>query len=464
MATAERQVRPSKAAPRPAGTAGYRHPAPYLLLAAVALLVALGVVTVPSASSGEAVISQTSRQIAELVGSGASGEVASMSTAPFSSGIKHGISILVGVAILMVMTRFDYRRWMPLAAIGGVLVLAGLAFVLLRGESTLGASRWISVGGFSLQPSELAKPVALVFVTLWLHRLMRAASKGQPLTQNLWKVALVVAAVVVMVSQQPDKGTALIIATGLLAVYASLGLPTRSLWTLGAVVVPALAVFVVLSLSGVFGDGYPHNRINDYYLSVTGQAEPHYQVEQAEMAIGSGGLTGVGIGQSRQKYSWVPEAQNDFILAIIGEELGLVGTLTVVLAYGVILWAGIAIALNSRSRVGGALAIGAVTMLTTQAALNIGSVLQLTPVTGKPLPFVTLGGSAMIASFMLVGVILSVARFGGVAESAPAQETSRQRTAAPRRGSRRRVEEGSDEICLDWGRDRRSRVPRSSAS
>ena len=108
MATADRQGRPSKAAPRPARVSGYRHPAPYLLLAAVALLVALGVVTVPSASSGEAVISQTSRQIAELVGPGASGEVASMSTAPFSSGIKHGISILVGIVVLMVMTRLDY--------------------------------------------------------------------------------------------------------------------------------------------------------------------------------------------------------------------------------------------------------------------------------------------------------------------------------------------------------------------
>jgi len=451
-----------------AKVSGYRHPAPYLLLAAVALLVAVGIVTVPSASSGEAVMTQTSRQFAELVASGQTGDVGSISTAPFTSGLKHFASILVGLAIMMVMTRLDYRKWMPLAIVGSVLVMAGLLFVFLRGEVTLGASRWISVGGFSLQPSELAKPVALVMVTLWLCQISRAGSRGDSSAGNMWKVALAVSVVITLVSLQPDKGTAAIIAAGLIAVYLYLGFPTQTIMRLALILVPTAAVFVVLSISGVMGDGYPYNRINDYYLSMTGQAEPHYQVQQAEMAIGSGGIAGVGVGQSLQKYSWVPEAQNDFILAIIGEEFGLIGTLAVVGAYGVILWAGIVIAMNARSRAGGALAIGAVTMLTTQAVLNIGSVLQLTPVTGKPLPFVTLGGSAMIATFMLVGVVLSVARFGGVAECASSEGSVRKPRQTSggsiRRGPSQRPKEDADEICLDWGRDRRTRLPRSSAS
>jgi len=176
------------------------------------------------------------------------------------------------------------------------------------------------------------------------------------------------------------------------------------------VIIPAAAFLFFVR---AFAQGnYQAQRIQGL-LSGIFEGQYSHQVTQGLYALGSGGLFGAGLGLSRQKYFYLPEAHNDFILAVIGEEMGLMGTLMVIGAFLLLLWAGFTITQGARDKMGRVLAAGATTILITQAIINLFAVVGLGPVTGKPLPFVTLGGSAMMSSFMLLGILLSVARFGG---------------------------------------------------
>lgn len=463
----------------------------YLLVVAVTVLVAIGLLVVASASSAEAVMQNTARSAAEIRAAGGVAGLSDLNAGQYASTLRHIIFIAVGALLATVLSRINYRELIRLAMPGALLIVGLLVFALVSGELN-GASRWISIAGVQLQPSEFAKPALLLLAVTVLHRSkVKEGRLSEADRSQLTMAAVVVVASLILIVIAPDKGTALIAASGLFAAYWLLDMPLpRGAWVGG--IVGVVGLVAALARSG----GYEGDRLGSFFGRWFNGQPPADQVYQAELALGSGKIFGLGPGQSRQKYSWLPESQNDFILAIIGEEYGLVGTLLILATFCVLIWGAWRITLGARDRFGRSLAGGATVMLGVQTLLNIYSVLGIGPVTGKPLPFVTLGGSSILSAFILLGLILSVARYGTqrepeVARSArggsrqPTQELAplgaRVRTTASRlpadagrrgpaaerkRASSRSAKDGDgeevfDEDSLEWWGDSGSRLPRT---
>ena len=445
----------------------------YGAILAVILLTGISAVMVVSASSGEAVLRQT-----------AQAQDPGTTLLAFGDGINNLLFILIGVVAAAAISHIDYRRFGSWSFLFAVAILFLLLYVFINAEIVLGAQRWIEIGSYSLQPSELAKPVLLVFLayvlTYFSEARQSARLSGSRAIGYVCMPVLIVGVSLLLIVFQPDLGTTLIITAGLLVGYSMSGYNLRFLF---AIIPFAFGVFIFRAFATT---NYQWQRIQGLIQGLV-RGQYSHQVTQGLYALGSGGLLGVGLGLSRQKYFYLPEAQNDFILAVIGEEMGLFGTLLVVGAFALLMWAGLRIARGAKDRMGQVLAAGATTILTTQAIINLLAVIGLGPVTGKPLPFVTLGGSAMLSSFILLGIVLSVARFGGedregyekhdslfVRVSFAVMHAFERISANPVPSKQRKQrsrkdpiddyeEGGEDESDLEWRWDRRSRIsgPRS---
>jgi len=386
----------------------------YLLLGAAVFLTAFGVTMVYSASS-----------ISALVKEGTSIHYA----------MRQILFVVVGGGLAFVAARFDYRRFQGLLGLQAWWVSVALLVVtyglgVVRG----GARRWIPLGLFNLQPSEFAK-IACVLVAAglaveWQRGRVESAT-------YMGRIAFYVGIPAVLIVFQPDLGTAVLLAVGVAIVLFLGGIELR--WI--AVSAGALALFggIAISLES-YRLGRVMTALNPW-LDPSGKG---YQTIQALLAFGTGGVNGVGLGLSRQKFFYLPEAHTDFIFAIIGEEVGLIGTLAVVAAFGVLLYAGIRIAMGARDPYG-RLVAGALTgMLAIQATLNMAAVTGVFPVTGKPLPFISYGGSSMFVTMICVGLILSVSKYGACAPAAVRnvprkEERVRANVDERRRDSRTRV-------------------------
>lgn len=391
----------------------------YVLLIAVTLLVGISAVMVVSASSNEAVLKLITAQSEQISTAKALSSFGQTGLAPFMNGIRNIVFIVAGIVCAWVLSRSNYRAWGSnlVWPVIGILVL--LVLTALFGVKINGARRWIDVG-VSVQASELAKPVILAYVSWLIVTYIPQIRRRRSMLLEYWPLALVFLAAV-LIYTQPDLGTTAIIGAGCVVGYlASGGRVGRGYLIFPAGIVGAIT-FIMMS------GNYQAGRITSFL-----SGEPSHQVKQALYALGSGGLVGLGPGLSRQKYYNLPEAQNDFILAIIGEELGFIGSIIVVLGFALILFAGIRIALGAKDKMGRALAAGATAMLVFQGIINMAAVVGIGPVTGKPLPFVTLGGSAMVSAFMLLGILLSVSRFGA---DPCRKEVGQARTTSP--GSQR---------------------------
>ena len=349
-------------------------------------------------------------------GSGPFSIISTILSSAYAAGFRHLIFALVGAALAFWISKNDYRKLAPFAIPVAAILLAALIFLLIAGQPVLGSARWINLGFFSLQPSEFAKPILVLLVAYYCSWAKDRDAQGPerkrqqeslPLyARDSVMPALLVAGCIAAIVLSPDIGTALIIGVGIFAAYLLSGWS----WVPAVAAVGGLAAILFGRI--LLGDGgYQQRRIFEFITRWTEGSASH-QTWQAELALGSGGILGLGPGLSRQKFRYLPEAHNDFIIAILGEELGLIGVGLVLLAFVLILWGGFQIAARANDRLGLAIAGGATTLIVFQALLNIFAVISLGPVTGKPLPFVTLGGSSMISTFMLVGLIFSVARFG----------------------------------------------------
>lgn len=325
-------------------------------------------------------------------------------------------SIALGTVLCLGIMRLNVERILStrLMALLWTVVMALLAYTLASGSSAYGATRWISIAGFSLQPSEFAKGMLVLLVTLAVYEFQdrREAHAGRrgagPLYQDrrLW-VAL--GATVLMLGAiflQRDLGTIVIIFAAIYCMLFITKIPKRYL-------LAGLAVALVVMLVALLSKGYRMSRveawlgdvINDPSLS----SDEGYQIKHGLYALGTGGFFGTGLGSSRLKYGYLTQADNDFIFAILGEELGLLfGTLPVIAAFCLFGWAGFKIASTSPDRRGQLLATGMTSLILIQALINIGGVIKLIPETGRTLPFVSSGGSSMIACLAMVGFILSV--------------------------------------------------------
>ena len=315
---------------------------------------------------------------------------------------------VVGVIAMFVLWKIvPYRFWEGPA----IWVIWGIAVALLlltavMGLSALGAQRWLRLGPISLQPSEFVK-IAIVLMAAKLFAEFRMGL-ADPRTFIVQLIIFIVAPTGFLFATQSDLGTTAIIALGVLGVMWLGEVPLRTIFiVIGCLVVFALGATV---FSSYRGDRFLY--LNPWNDGENGYGRG-YQIIHSYYAFAEGGIFGTGLGNSREKYLYLPESETDFIYAIIGEELGLIGAVAVIVVWLVLLWAGMRIARAATDDFG-AMISGALTiMLVFQAFLNIGCVIGVFPTTGKPLPFISSGGSSLIASFMMIGLILSVSEDTG---------------------------------------------------
>jgi cell division protein FtsW len=310
-----------------------------------------------------------------------------------------------GLAVMHLTARHGLvaiRRLTP--AILGVSLFLLLA-VLLGGTSVNGASRWIGPSSIQLQPSELAK-VALV---LYGADLLARKPKRARTIEGLMPFLLVVGAAVLLVVAEPDLGTAMVIAFAVAATLIAAGMRLRDL----AVIAAVLAFFGLLM---TVVEPYRMARLTGFLNPGADASGAGFQAAQAKIALGSGGLFGVGIGNGVQKAFYLPEAHTDMISAVIGEELGLVGILGVVGLFSLFGYAGLQVAKKAKDNYGKLLVAGLTSLVLVQATINLFAVMGLAPLTGVPLPLVSYGNSSLLATLFAIGLILNVAR-GGTARA-----------------------------------------------
>ncbi len=308
-----------------------------------------------------------------------------------------------GFALMIWAMRFDYRRlrsrWFILGSLAGVAALLMLALVTPSGS----VRRWISLGFFSFQPSELAKPVLVLFLASFLDK---RAEEINDWRRTLLPCAVVVGSIAFLVYLQPDLGTAaaICLSAGILLYLA--GLKTRYLAAGGALGLVGLIVMI-------FQANYRVQRLMTFLHPSDDPLGAGFQIRQSLISFGSGGIQGLNLGEGRQKLFFLPEPHTDFIYAVIGEELGILGTSLVLLVFALFLWRGVRAALRAPDRFGYLLGIGLTLFLVVQAALNMGMVLGLMPTKGLPLPFISYGGSSVMIGLLSVGVILNISQHSG---------------------------------------------------
>jgi cell division protein FtsW len=268
-----------------------------------------------------------------------------------------------------------------------------------------GATRWLAVGPVTIQASEVAKLTTILLLAMIVSRRENSMHR---LRDFLGPVAFSVGVVGVLVVIQPDLGTALMIAFASFAVLIASAAPFR--YVIGSALLGSAAALTAAAISP-----YRWARVTGFLQMGSDPLGGGYQVTQSLVALGTGGLWGVGLGASRARWSFLPNAHTDFIFSIIGEETGLAGSLMVVLLFVALTAAGTLIAHRATDRFGRLTAIGITTWLVVQALVNIGGVVGVLPITGVPLPFISIGGSALLTEMAAVGVLISVARHRPVA-------------------------------------------------
>jgi cell division protein FtsW len=354
----------------------------WLLLAVIGTLLAIGVVMVLSASS-----------VSAFARTGDS----------YSYFKRQVLWVVAGVAVMLLVSRVDYRRWRRLGVPLLLAATAGLVYVLVHpgAVSAYGATRWIAVGGgVTVQPAEFAKLALLLFSADVLARKTRLLRDARHLLVPVLPLTLLLAA---LVMAEPDLGTTMLlcaIAFGLLFVAGTPLLLLGGLGTLG----------ISGGLALIMSADYRRVRFLSFMDPAADAQNGGYQFIQGRLALGSGGLLGVGLGASRQKWSYVPNAHTDFIFAIIGEELGLLGTLSIVLLFIAFAYGGVRVAQRAPDPFGRFLAAGITVWIVVQALVNIGAVVGVLPITGVPLPLVSFGGSSMLVLLAAAGMLLNVAR------------------------------------------------------
>ena len=336
---------------------------------------------------------------------------------------RQGVYALLGVALLIAASRLDFRRIRALATPLLFASLALCALVLVVATPVNGARRWLAVGPATFQPSELAKLAVVVWVASHLARRRRAP---RTLGELARPIGLVVAAFCALVLLEPDLGTVitLVVAVGALLLVA--GVPLRTLFAASAIASAAGAAAIWL-------EPYRRARFLSFLDPWDDAQGSGFQIVQALIGIGSGGLLGQGLGEGVQKIFYLPEAHTDMILAIVGEELGLVGTAAIVCAYAAFACAGLRIAVSCRDPFGKGLAAGLTALMCGQAAINLAAVLGLAPLTGIPLPFVSYGGSNLVVPLTSVGVLLNIAANGARAQAAVPDRRGRDGRSRPAR-------------------------------
>ncbi|MPZ49931.1 MAG: putative lipid II flippase FtsW [Dehalococcoidia bacterium] len=317
--------------------------------------------------------------------------------------IRQMASALIGLAVMFFLMRIDYRLLRLASPALMLFAVLSLAAVLFVGNDAYGARRWISMGPLPpFQPSEFAKLALIIYIAAWL------ASRGrdvQSFALGFAPFIFLVGVVAALILMEPDTGTASIVVMTTAALFFIAG---ASLTHLFALVGIAAVTFGMLILGG----GYRSDRIFAFIRAEDDPAGVGFHTLQLLIALGSGGIEGLGLGVSRQKFFYIPGAHTDGVFAIIGEETGFIGAIVVIGLFAYLVYRGFRVAMNSRDDFGCYLAIGIVSWIAFQGLINVGGITRSIPLTGIPLPFVSYGGTSLVMLMAAIGILLNVSRYG----------------------------------------------------
>lgn len=302
----------------------------------------------------------------------------------------------VGIGLLgfILASFFDYRRLRLLAIPLLIFSLVCLGLVLIPGLGTkaLGAQRWLGIGSFRFQPAELAKLAFVLYLAAFMSR------KKNPLP-----FLILLTILIGLIILEPDLGTAVIIAATGLVVYFASGAPIFWIGLIGG-------LGAIGGLGLIFSSPYRRERVLTFLNPTRDPLGASYHIRQVLLALGSGGLLGMGLGQSRQKYEYLPAAATDSIFAIIAEELGFIGAAGVIVIFLLLIWRGFQIAKGAPDRFGYLLATGIISWIGFQALINLSAIVALVPLTGVPLPFISYGGSSLVLIMTASGILVNISR------------------------------------------------------
>ena len=402
-----------------------------VLLTAVLCLLALGAVMVYSASSASSVV--------EGGGTGT------------SLLVKYVVFGGLGFVAMLVVSRMSLQRIMELTG-----PLLAVSFVLLfavkipgLGVSVNGAQRWLGAGFLQFQPSEIAK----LAVVLYCARFLAEKPNGFRTMGELLPLGIVVGATALLVVTQPDLGTSLVLCATVAAMLLVAAVPMR--W-LAALAAGGSVLVLLFSLSAP----YRRDRLMSFMNPWDHAGDAGFQAVQGQIAIGSGGLFGRGLGESVQKIFYLPEAHTDFILAIIGEELGVIGLFALLILFALVAWSGLRIAQQADGSYATLVAAGVTSLILCQATLNVFTVLGLAPLTGVPLPFISYGSTSLVTLLLGVGLLTNVAR-GGTAQVRRRPAPRPRRATRPPDAPRSTFDEQFDDFDRIEVLDRRGRDSRA---
>lgn len=351
----------------------------FLLLFLILLLVGFGMVMIFSASSATAYYKYGS---------------------PLYYVYKQGIFALAGFIIMLFFMAIPYPFWKKTAPFLLVFSLLLLVLVLVAGVNINGAKRWFVVGSFNFQPAEFSKLAIIVYLSAMISK---KGPKFQSFRRGLLPLLLMIGFMLLLVMKQPDFGTVMILAFISCSILLVGGVNLRHFALLCIAVIP-LFVFLAVSKS------YRFKRLSSFLNPFENQSDSGYQLIQSLYALGHGGFTGTGLGKSVQKLFYLPEAHTDFIFAVIGEELGFVGSSLFLLVFFLFIWRGFITAVRSQDPFAHMLGMGIVSMIFIQFLLNLGAVTGMLPITGVPLPLTSYGGSSLILCMACTGILLNISR------------------------------------------------------
>jgi len=314
--------------------------------------------------------------------------------------VKQAIAALIGLVGMWLAMHVDYRifRKRPAAYLALAAVMSLLALALFQ-PALNGTKRWILIGGMSFQPSELAKLAVVLYIAYQVARQQERESIHELLVPCISVIAILSGFVML----QPDMGTAGLVAIAGAIMLFLAGVPWRFFLGGAAAVIPLVWLAVRY-------EPYRWQRVTAFLNPEADPLGAGFQADQSLVAVGSGGLFGLGLGESIQKLHYLPYPQSDFIYSIVAEELGLIGALTLLALFGVLLWRGVRAGLEAPDVFGRHLAWGLTSLVVVQALLHISVALSVVPTTGVPLPFLSAGGSSLIATLVACGLLLNVSQ------------------------------------------------------
>jgi cell division protein FtsW len=336
-----------------------------------------------------------------MVYSASAVQAANKSQPTYYTLLRQAAWVAIGLPLLLGAMRVDYRKYRQPAIIWTLLVVTTLALLatFVSGPRN-NTQRWITFGVFSVQPSELAKLAAILFSAALLERRMHRVNEVNYALMPVMVVAIAFASLILL---EPDFGTAAMLVLAVTVVLFGAGVSYRHLLTAAAVLIPT-------SIAVIFAAGYRAQRLLAFFDPSADPNGVNFQMNQSLIAVGSGGTFGKGLMSGVQKVYYIPEPHNDFIYAVIGEELGLIGCTAILVCFVVIAWRGYRASVLAPDRFGSLLALGLTSMIAMQALVNMSVILGMLPTKGLPLPLVSNGGSSLIVNLVAMGILLNISQ------------------------------------------------------